>query len=96
MDKNNLHVKNVEFSLNLRIVLAALIVSGICIIWSGVMAHIVSKSPMAVLFSWIFGVTLAILFDYFAFSSHKIIKDIKLEISEEEEGEMIYTVMKIE
>ena len=96
MNKNNLHIRNVEFSLNVKVILAVLVVSGVCIIWSGVLAYSVSKSPLAVFFSWTLGVTLAILFDYFAISSHKIIKDIKLELSEEEEGEMIYTVMKVE
>jgi hypothetical protein len=96
MDKNTIHVKNVELSLNVRVILAILVVSGGCIIWSGVMAYCLSYSPLAVFFVWILGTTLAILFDYFTLSSHNIIKDIKLEISEEEGGEVIYTVMKVD
>ncbi|HEC95090.1 MAG TPA: hypothetical protein ENI45_03895 [Thermoplasmatales archaeon] len=96
MNKNTLHVKDVEFSLNLRVILTMLVVTGLCVTLSGVLASVVAASTSAVFCSWVIGMTLAVLFNYWMLSSHRIIKDIKLEISNEEEGEKIYTVMKVE
>ena len=96
MNKNTLHVRDVELTLNLRIVLAVLVISGICIVFSGVLASAVAASASAVFCAWVIGVTTAVISSYWIISSHKIIKDIKLEISNESEGEKVYTVMKIE
>ncbi|HEC82234.1 MAG TPA: hypothetical protein ENI42_07440 [Thermoplasmatales archaeon] len=96
MNKNTLHVRDVELTLNPRVVLTLLIVSGGCVVFSGVLASAVAASTYAVFCSWVVGVTAAVTFNYWILSSHRIIKDIKLEVSNQDEGEKVYTVMRIE
>ena len=96
MNKNKLYVKDVDISLNLHIFFVMLVLSGICIIFSGVLSQLVNASLPAVISSWVLGITIAVISNYMILSKYKMIKDIKIELSEEEEGEKIYTVMKIE
>ncbi len=96
MNKNKLYVKDVDISLNLHIFFVMLVLSGICIIFSGVLSQLVNASLPAVISSWVLGITIAVTSNYMILSKYKMVEDIKIELSEEEEGEKIYTVMKIE
>ena len=92
----NLHIRDVDVTLNTKVFLGMLVFSGSTLILAVISSYFLYKSFIATICSWIFWVTLAVLFNYLTILRHRIIKDIKLEISEEGEEERVYTVMKVE
>ncbi len=92
----NLHIKDIDITLNTKVFLGMLVFSGFILILAVASSYFLYKSFPAMMCSWIFWVTLAVLFNYLTIIRHRIIKDVKIEISEEGEEERVYTVMKVE
>jgi len=93
---NNLHIRDVEITLNTKVFLGMLVFSGLILILAIISSYFLYKSFKAMICSWILWITLAILFNYLTILKHKIVKDVKIELSEEGEEEKVYTVMKVE
>ena len=93
---NNLHIRDVEITLNTKVFLGMLVFTGIILILAIISSYFLYKSFKATICSWTLWITLAILFNYLTVLKHKIVKDVKIELSEEGEEEKVYTVMKVE
>jgi len=93
---NNLHIKDVEITLNNRVFLGMMVFTGVLLIAAIASSYLLYQSFKATMCSWIMWITIAILFNYRVISRHRIVKDVKLELSEEGEEEKVYTVMKVE
>ena len=93
---NSIHVKDVEITLNTKIFLAMLTFSGILVILGVISSYYLKGSLIALTCSWIIWITAIIIFNYLMVQRHRIVKDVKIEFSTEEEEEKVYTVMKIE
>lgn len=93
---NNLRIKDVEITFNTRVFMEMLIFSGVILLIAIIFSYLLCKSFIAMICSWVLWITLLIVFNYLMILTHKIIKDIKIELSEEGEEEKVYTVMKVE
>jgi len=96
MGDRNLSVENVEMLLNKRTILTVFIITGLSIILAGCLAYMFSDSLVTIFFSLAIGITIGILINYFIVISNKLVKKIDIELSCEEDGDDIHTMMKID
>jgi len=96
MKREALSVDSIEVVLNKRVLLLMLIVTGISILLSGCLAYIFSDSLFTIFCGLVIGVTIGVLINYFLVTSRKIVKQISVKLSKNEDTEDIHTVMKIE
>ena len=96
MKEEDLSVESLEVVLNKRVLLLMLIVTGISILLSGCLAYIFSDSLFTIFCGLVIGVTIGVLINYFLVTSRKIVKQISVKLSKNEDTEDLCTVMKIE
>jgi ABC-type lipoprotein release transport system permease subunit len=96
MKREALSVDSIEVVLNKRVLLSMLIVTGISILLSGCLAYIFSDSLFTIFCGLVIGVTIGVVINYFLVTSRKIVKQISVKLSKNEDTEDLCTVMKIE
>ena len=96
-EEGDLVVSKIDVELNKKVLLTLFCVTGLSVLLSGCLAYLFSDSFFTIFCSLVFGVTLGVLINYFVIVSHKIVKDIKIEFSSNEDAkDELQTVMKIE
>ena len=95
-DEGFLHLTNVEFYFNKKVLLSVLIVTGLSIFLSGILMFIFSDSIITVVCSLIIGITIGVLINYFTLSYFKIFKTIAIETVQKESLDDLTSTMKLE
>ena len=96
-EEGDLVVSKIDVELNKKILLTLFCVTGLSILLSGCLAYLFSDSLFTIFCSLVFGVTLGVLINYLIIVTHKIVKDIKIGFSSNEDAEdKLQTVMKME
>ena len=96
-DINDEYNKNIQFSINDKILISLLIVNGFSISLSVFLTYIFSNSIISILCAISIGATIGVMINYFIFTRFKLFNDINISLIQqniEDELKEFQTVMK--
>jgi len=96
-DINDEYNKNIQFSINDKILIYLLIVNGLSISLSVFLTYIFSNSIISILCAILIGATIGVIINYFILTRFKLFKDINISLiqkNNEDELKEFQTIMK--